>query len=241
MAARLARADRLRRTRRFALQLSDTFLQSAFVEVFSGAKKGWPTFSVEELLLENRNSIRTGPFGSQLLHAEFTNSGIAVLGIDNAVKNRFEWAQRRFISPEKYRELKRYTVHGGDVIITLMGTCGRCAVVPENIPTTINTKHLCCITLDRTRCLPEFLHGAFLYHPNVRDQLRIASKGSIMEGLNMDIIKRLKFPVPLLLEQKRFATLVTRFERHRARLREAERQSDHLFQRLLVEAFQPAT
>jgi type I restriction enzyme, S subunit len=37
IAAILGKADRLRRTRRYARQLSDTFLQSAFLEMFGGA------------------------------------------------------------------------------------------------------------------------------------------------------------------------------------------------------------
>lgn len=237
IAKQLEKADRLRRTRRYALELSDTIPPAAFLQLFGNGAKIFPVSTVNDLLADKSHAIRTGPFGSQLLHSEFTDHGIAVLGIDNAVKNQFEWAERRFIMPKKYEHLKRYTVFPGDVIITLMGTCGRCAVVPNGIPTAINTKHLCCITLDQKRCLPLFLQGAFLYHPSVRYQLARATKGSIMEGLNMGIIQKLLIPVPPPSMQQQFANLVTRHERLRVALRESLRQAEHLFQTLLHRAF----
>ena len=239
IAGELERADGLRRTRRYALELADTFLPAAFLQLFGATGNEFPISKVEDLLADKRNAIRTGPFGSQLLHSEFTDSGIAVLGIDNAVNNSFEWSQRRFITPEKYEQLKRYTVFPGDVIITIMGTCGRCAIVPDDIPTAINTKHLCCITLDQSRCSPVFLQGAFLYHPFIRRQLSMKTKGSIMEGLNMGIIQELRIPLPPPALQMRFAELVARHERLRAVQRESLRQAEHLFYSSLHQAFTP--
>jgi len=238
IAAILAKADRLRRLRRTARELSDTYLQSVFLEMFhTNASPDWPHVTIASLAKKGKNTIRTGPFGSQLRHSEFVDGGIAVLGIDNAVQNRFVWAKPRFITKGKYQQLKRYTVFPGDVVITIMATTGRCAIIPNGMPLAINTKHLCCITLDQSRCLPTYLQSCFLNHPTVLQQLGVSERGAIMPGLNMQIIKELIVPLPPLTLQQQFAAIVHEFERLRAQQREAEREAEHLFQTLLHRAF----
>lgn len=239
IAARLAQADRLRRLRRYADALGGSYLQSVFVEMFGEqVDKKWAKARVADLVPKGNNKIRTGPFGSQLLHSEFQEEGdVAVLGIDNAVQNHFAWGKPRYITLERYKQLKRYTVYPDDVIITIMATTGRCAVVPNTIPLSINTKHLCCITLDQKKCLPSFLHASFLYHPSVLRQMGGSERGAIMPGLNMEIIKNLEVHLPPLAEQERFAAIVQRYERLRLQQREAGRQAEVLFQSLLSQAF----
>ena len=238
IAAILDKADAIRRKRQEALALTDEFLRSAFVEMFGGSQsEDWPQEKIENLASDKPNAIRTGPFGSQLLHSEFVDEGIAVLGIDNVVQNFFSWTARRFITKEKYEALKRYRVFPDDVLITIMGTCGRCAIVPDDIPESINTKHLCCITLDRKRCLPVYLHACFLNHPKILRQLGISERGAVMPGLNMQIIKNLSVPLPPISLQQQFAAIVHSFERSKRQWQAGECQADQLFRSLQQRAF----
>ena len=231
-------ADALRAKRREARAQLDTLLQSTFLDMFGELTgNGWKMVTVEDVARNKNGAIRTGPFGSQLLHNEFVGEGIRVLGIDNAVANVFREGKPRFITPQKYEQLRRFTVKPGDVLITIMGTCGRCAVVPEDVGVAINTKHLCCITLDREKCLPEFMHTYFLEHPLARRYLVRSAKGAIMAGLNMGIIKALPIPVPPLDLQHRFAAIVESVEQQRARQRAHLAELDTLFASLQSRAF----
>ena len=78
-----------------------------------------------------------------------------------------------------------------------MATIGRSAVVPDDIPRAITTKHLASITVDGTRVVPEFLSFALHGDPMVSRQIARANKGAIMPGLNLSIIKALEIHLSL--------------------------------------------
>lgn len=205
----LDRADSLRRKRQDAIRLVDDLLRTTLLTCL---EQPCDALVVEQLLSVKKNAIRTGPFGSQLLHAEFTQSGVPVLGIDNVVTNRFRWDERRYISADKYEQLSRYTVYPGDVMVTIMGTTGRVAVAPDDLPICISTKHLCTMTVDRTKILPEFLWACLLWDPAIRAQSSRESKGAIMDGLNMGIVKGLLIKVPSMDVQQRFVSVLRKVD-----------------------------
>ena len=237
IAAVLDAADALRAKRRQAIAKLDTLTQAIFIDMFSrNGWDSWPSQPVESVANPGKGAIRTGPFGSQLLHEEFVDDGVAVLGIDNAVQNRFAWGKRRFITEKKYAQLSRFTVSPGDVLVTIMGTCGRVAVVPNDIPRSINTKHLCCVTVNKEVCLPEWLWACLRFHPAVLDQLG-ATHGAVMPGLNMGKIKQAEIPVPPLNDQRRFAERMAATVYHQEVSDRSRVQVETLFASLQQRAF----
>ena len=240
IAAILDKADELVQNDKKILEKYDQLAQSVFLEMFG---KSNPEFNkrkevaIQELALQEKGSMRTGPFGSDLLHSEFVEKGIAVLGIDNAVENKFSWKGRRFITTDKYQKLKRYTIKPNDVIITIMGTLGRSAVVPEDIDLAINTKHLAAITLNKKKCNPYYLSFALHSDPFLQFQLKMRERGAIMAGLNLTIIKNLKIKYPPIELQNRFAEIIKQIEIQKQVARQSLQKSEELFRGLLQGVF----
>jgi type I restriction enzyme S subunit len=243
LAAILDKANAVRRKRKEAIALTEELLHAVFLDMVGPGARGYSTWdmrSIESLAASRPNSMRTGPFGSDLLHSEFVDEGVAVLGIDNAVQNRFAWGERRFVTPEKYERLRRYTVFPGDVIVTIMGTTGRSAVVPEDIPPAITTKHLATITLERSQAEPEFVSQALFRHPEALRQIAAANRGAIMSGLNLGLIKSLCVPVPPLERQREFAKATARIRAMTGQLETAQATTHTLFGSLVARAFHTA-
>lgn len=229
----LHRLEKVIDIRQNELASLDELIKARFVEMFANGNHDWQEVSIADIC----EDTRTGPFGSALHHDEFVDSGVFVLGIDNAVENKFSYNRMRYITDEKYEKLKRYTVYPGDVIITIMGTVGRSAVIPDDMPKAINTKHLACLTPDATIVDSYFLSNAFQIHPVIRGQLERQCKGAIMDGLNLTIIKGLRFELPPLELQKEFVQFFKQVDKSKVAVQKALDETQTLFDSLMQEYF----
>jgi type I restriction enzyme S subunit len=240
IAAILDRADNVRRKHEQIIDATKDFVRSAYLHTVGHLNPNhsqWTPFTIEALAAGRKGAIRSGPFGSALRHGEFVDDGIAVLGIDNAVQNKFVWAERRYVTHAKYEELRRYKVFPGDVIITIMGTTGRSAVVPDDIPEAITTKHLATITCNRELIHPEVLSFAIHSDPLIIRQIKSHNKGAIMDGLNLGMIRQLEINLPPMEEQLRFISMLQKSRAIEGKSLTPDGSGEDLFQSLSQRAF----
>ncbi|WP_235816462.1 restriction endonuclease subunit S [Bacillus massilinigeriensis] len=161
----------------------------------------WQIKELKYCLLPGSEGIKIGPFGSALKSEMLVDEGYKVYGQENLIKDNFNLGQR-FISEEKFKELEVYEIAEKDVLISMMGTVGKCKVVPANIQKGIMDSHLIRIRFNENIILPEFATYLIQDSNYIKVQLDLNSKGSIMSGLNSSIIKKLKLILPPIEEQK---------------------------------------
>lgn len=163
----------------------------------------WDVATVESLLSNTENPMRSGPFGSALLKKELVDNGIPLLGIDNVHVEHFRRSFKRFVTNEKFKILSRFSVHPGDVMVTIMGTVGRCCVVPQTIGKALSSKHVWTITLDQNKYLPDLLCWQINFAVWVKKHFQNESQGGVMDSISSTTLKMLLVPVPPIEEQKR--------------------------------------
>jgi type I restriction enzyme S subunit len=198
----------------------------------------WNISTLEDLLAPVPNNIRSGPFGSALLKHELVEDGIPFLGIDNIYTERFEPVFHRFVSERKFRELAKYKVRPRDVVITIMGTVGRCCVIPDDIEIALSSKHLWTMTFDIEKVIPELICWQLNHAAWSQAWFRRAMQGGIMDAIQSSTLKMLRLPVPSSEEQTlihaRYLKVSSRIHQDSVRLEKLRKQKLGLMQDLLT-------
>jgi type I restriction enzyme S subunit len=237
IAAILDKAARLRRQRRFAQTLSDSFLQSIFIKMFGDPVSNPMNWDVSLLgkACVPKDGIKAGPFGSSIKKESYSETGYRVYGQEQVIVDNYRIGNYR-ISEKKFQKMKAYAVQPDDVLISLVGTFGKVSVVPKDAEPGIINPRLIRIRLNQEKLNSQFFVAMFRNGAFLR-QMEIMSHGGTMGVLNGTQLKETEIIVPPLPLQEKFATIVQKFERVRRQQREATRQAEHLFQTLLHRAF----
>lgn len=180
---------------------------------FKNIPYNWEVRKIKHILNE-KNGIKVGPFGSSLTDKVVYDSGdIKVYGQWNVIDKDFS-IDRNFINNEDFSSLSNYEVLPGDVLISMMGTIGRCLEVPINIQKGIMDSHIIKVRLGEKMDVEYF---CYFYDKTLSNcifkQLEFEKNGSIMDGLNSTIVKNLSILVPPIEEQRSIVKFIKEKEK----------------------------
>jgi type I restriction enzyme, S subunit len=238
IAAILDAADLHRQKTKTLIEKYDQLAQTIFQEMFGDFESnpfGFEQTTLGEYLSE-KNSIKCGPFGSQLKIGEYIENGIPVYGIDNVAKNKFIEAKPKFITEEKYNDLKAFHVNKNDILITRTGTVGRTCLAPSLTKAVIGP-NLLKIRIQRKGLSSVFLCFAFNYSESIKKQIEMFSPGATVAVYNTTNLNKLRILVPPLSLQDQFVNRIQLIEAQKERAQKAFEKGEQLFNTLLQRAF----
>lgn len=165
------------------------------VRKMSELPTNWNWKTLPEMVLEDRHSIKRGPFGGSLKKEIFVSSGYKVYEQKNAIRNDFEIG-KYFITKEKYEEMKAFAVKVDDIIISCSGTIGKIAIVPKDAKEGIINQALLKLSFDNKKV--RLLYFKYLFESDtVQKNLTKISRGVAIKNVpSVKDLKQIRFPIP---------------------------------------------
>jgi type I restriction enzyme S subunit len=232
----LDQADRLRRMRRYALELSDQFLPALFLRMFGDPTTnphGWETVELDDLLSTDPQN------GIYKPESEY-GSGTPILRIDafyDGVVTGLADLKRVRLSQE---EIATYQLNAGNVVVNRVNSpefLGKSALIPALKEPTVFESNMMRLDVNEASINRVYLIH-FLQTEFVKRQILSAAKNAVNQSsINQQDVRALAIQRPPRDGQDSFARLVTEHLLRASIRREALRQAEHLFQSLLNQYF----
>ena len=196
------------------IQKLDDLIKARFVEMFGSIHDGrYDMKTLPEIVNDDKNSIKRGPFGGALKKDNFVEDGYLVYEQRHAIHNDFEYA-KYYITQEKYEDMIGFKVIPGDLIISCSGvTLGRIAEVPEGAKEGIINQALLKLSLNPEVMLNTFFIQQFRGE-EIQEILFGFSRGSGIPNMpSMSEVKAVKFICPPLELQKQYCDFVNQVDK----------------------------
>lgn len=147
-----------------------------------------------ESLIIKKQGVKDGPGGWLINKSEYVDDGVPMLRGVNVLEGRVDLANTVYITEEKHEQLAASEALSGDILITMRGTFGRAAILPESIPKANMNAALCRIRL-ADPSLSEYLMW-YLNSDIAYKQFKRHGTKAVQDDLNLGYIKSLRVILP---------------------------------------------
>lgn len=174
----------------------------------------WDVTKLKYLFGNGDDGLKIGPFGSAIKGKTLESGLYKIYNQAHLINNDFS-LNRHYVSEDTFNDLKAYEVKPGDVLFSMMGTIGKCQIMPKGYPKGIMDSHLLKARLNE-KVIPEFFIYAYDkdFSNQVIQQLLYTSNGTIMNGLNSTILKNVYIALPPLEEQEEIVEFLNKFTKN---------------------------
>lgn len=214
IAALLDKVSDLIAKRRAQLDKLDLLVKARFVEMFGDLADPECPHKKCKLVdaCVSTDDIKCGPFGTQLSKEEYQDHGVAVWEIPQ-INTYFAAQPTHFLTVEKAKQLKAYSIIPGDIAMSRKGNVGRCALFPDNFDSGIIHSDVLRIRVDKQRVNPCYMMYQLHFSGSVQRQIEVVSSGAIMAGVNVTKLKHIEICLPDYSLQKQFSDFVGKLDK----------------------------
>jgi type I restriction enzyme M protein len=171
-----------------------------FKEIKTVNTSKWPLAQMGDIA----NFLR-GPFGSSIKKSVCVPKGkdtYKVYAQGNVIQNDFKKGNY-YITKEKFKELEKFELKPGDIVVTCAGTLGRTAIVPDNIEKGIINSVLMRIKTDDKKVLKDYFL-LLLNSPQIQDSIGDKAQGVAVKNMfATSELKKFQIPLPSISEQSK--------------------------------------
>lgn len=235
----LEQADQLRKQAQQMESELNQLAQSLFLEMFGDPienTKKWQTASIGDISPQ-KGEIVDGPFGSSLKPNCYVESGVRVIRNYNIKPGRFDDSEYKFVTQEKYEEIKRSNVIPGDILISTKGTVGNLCICPELQGSSV----LSASGTVRWRMTNKDWVSSFIVFqaqmPSYQAYIARSTGGAVQKYLNLSGIRDLKLIAPPYDLQRAFVRKLDEVAASKRTLASNAANLNMLFQSLMQRAF----
>ena len=228
----LSKIDELLLLRKQQLTKLDELVKARFVEMFGDEQ----AFN-KEPLSQNVEEMFIGPFGSSLKNESFVskeNGYCMVYEQKHAIRKTMD-VETRYIDKPKYEELKRFSIHGGDIIVSCRGTIGETYIVPLNAP--LGIMHPSIMKIRVKDSIYNRVFFDFLLQEKLKQYEAQANGSGVKMAVTASALGKEEFIVPSIPFQNQFAAFVERVDQQKQTVQQSLEKLELMKKALMQEYF----